>query len=146
MMCEPELTCESFGTCGACASTEGCGWGDDGCVVLTDIGAIGGGPITDPSRCEAADPCSVGTDCEMCAQTPGCGWGAEGCVTAAPGSPDVITRAAECVDCSGLTTCTPCATNGYCEWCSGSGCHNTYENACEAPTPVLACAIVELPD
>ena len=139
-------TCDSLATCAACASTDGCGWTDDGCTVATEIGGIDGGLTTDPSRCEASDPCSVGTDCEMCAQTAGCGWGAEGCVTASPGNPDVITRAAECVDCSGLSTCTPCATNGFCEWCSGSGCHNTYENACESPTPVLVCAIEELPD
>lgn len=145
-MCEPELDCESPSTCATCAATEGCGWGDGGCTVATAIGSIGGTLTTDPSECESSDPCSVGTDCEMCARTPGCGWGSEGCVTATPGTPDVVTRAAECFDCSGLTTCTPCASNGFCEWCPDDGCHNTYERACDAPTPVLVCAIEELPD
>ncbi|MFT5353421.1 MAG: hypothetical protein ACI9KE_000619 [Polyangiales bacterium] len=96
------------------------------------------GPATDVGP--GGDPCGMEADCAECTTTPGCGWGADGCITASPGATGVATRAAECYDCTGLSTCTPCAEDGFCDWCPGSGCHNTYENACASPTPVLMCS------
>ncbi|MFK8001435.1 MAG: hypothetical protein AB8H86_17700 [Polyangiales bacterium] len=111
--------------------------GDAGPRPDAGPGGDDAGPVADAGS--SSDPCRMEADCSECTNTPGCGWGADGCITASPGTPGVTTRAAECYDCTGLTTCTPCAQDGFCEWCPGSGCHNTYEDACASPTPVLMC-------
>lgn len=116
----------------------GMGGPDAGAPPAGDAGpGVDSGPAEDAGTSD--DPCRMEADCGECTNTPGCGWGPDGCITASPGTDGVTTRAAECYDCTGLSTCTPCAENGFCEWCPGSGCHNTYEDACATPTPVLMC-------
>lgn len=128
--------CEDMPTCTDCAN-QGCAWDEGSCARDGSEEAVREVGSCDP---EVTDPCGMAGDCTTCAETAGCGWGPEGCVTAMPGTPGIVTRSAECYDCTGLTDCTSCATNGFCEWCPGSGCHNTYEEACGMPTPVLECS------
>lgn len=135
---------------GECVQIPSSGCGESSCGWAVCAGGLwactDGASCSDRSRhphsfCGGAsvDSCDVASNCSDCTRTAGCGWDGSACVSATPGTPGVATRAAQCYDCSGLPSCEPCAENGFCEWCPGSGCHNTYEEACTNPTPVLMC-------